>query len=215
VVVVPEQPKIFHIVHCDRLSSIINDGHLFADAEIAKCGRAGTNIGMNRIKQRRLETPIKCRPGLNVGGCVPFYFCPRSIMLYLLHKGNDPDLTYLGGQGPIVHLVGRLHKSVEYAKRENLRWAFTTSNASSKYFRDYCALDQLGEVNWSSMPQKIWTDPQVSEGRQAEFLIEARFPWTLVEYIGVSSAEVMTQVNAALSKSQHKPQVGIQEPWYY
>jgi ssDNA thymidine ADP-ribosyltransferase, DarT len=28
-----------------------------------------------------------------VGEYVPFYFCPRSITLFLLHKGNHVDLT--------------------------------------------------------------------------------------------------------------------------
>ncbi|MYI72542.1 MAG: DUF4433 domain-containing protein, partial [Synechococcus sp. SB0673_bin_10] len=31
--------------------------------------------------------PMKCRPVLNVGDCVPFHFCPCSVMLYVIHKG--------------------------------------------------------------------------------------------------------------------------------
>lgn len=33
---VPERPKIYHIVHVDRLHSILNDSHLFCDAEIVR-----------------------------------------------------------------------------------------------------------------------------------------------------------------------------------
>jgi hypothetical protein len=58
---------------------------------------------MSTIKERRLRLAIECRPGLRVGDCVPFYFCPRSVMLFLLDRGNHPDLTYRGGQGPILH----------------------------------------------------------------------------------------------------------------
>jgi len=47
---------------------------------------------------------VKCHPGTKVGQYVPFYFCPRSIMLYILHRGNHPDLDYREGQGPILHL---------------------------------------------------------------------------------------------------------------
>ena len=49
-------PKIYHIVHLDRLPSIIADGSLWCDAEIARRTEAnadsGTTIGMNNIKQR-------------------------------------------------------------------------------------------------------------------------------------------------------------------
>ena len=75
-------PKIYHIVHVDRLPSIIADGSLWCDAEIARRTEAnadiGTMIGMNSIKQRRLtELTLDSHPSLYVGQCVPFYFCPR------------------------------------------------------------------------------------------------------------------------------------------
>ena len=105
----PTEPKIYHIVHVDRLASIVADGCLWSDAALQRRERPGTTIGMSTIKQRRLTNPVKCRPGLNVGDCVPFYFCPRSIMLYVIHMANSPELDYRGGQGPIVHLEADLH----------------------------------------------------------------------------------------------------------
>ena len=65
----PANPKIYHIVHMDRLSSIIADGHLWCDAEIARreAGKpgAGTTIGLSSIKQRRLnELQLTSHPGL-------------------------------------------------------------------------------------------------------------------------------------------------------
>src|SRR5687767_4903348 len=102
---VPTQPKIYHIVHVDRLQSIIADDHLWCDAEIHWCQPLGTTIGMNNIKRRRLyELMLDSHPGLKVGDCVPFYFCPRSVMLYVIHIDNNQELTYHGGQGPIIHM---------------------------------------------------------------------------------------------------------------
>ena len=60
----------------------------------------GTAIGMNSIKQRRLNSTLNSYPNLRIGDCVPFYFCPRSIMLYLIHQANHPELRYRGGQDP-------------------------------------------------------------------------------------------------------------------
>lgn len=71
---VPEKVRIYHIVHLDRLPSIISDGHLWSDAETGKRGSPGTTVGMKSIKERRLSAPMSCHPGLTVGSCVPFYF---------------------------------------------------------------------------------------------------------------------------------------------
>lgn len=46
---VPAQPKIYHIVHVDRLPSIVADGCLWCDAEIVRRAPKGTTIGMNSI----------------------------------------------------------------------------------------------------------------------------------------------------------------------
>ena len=140
----PAAPKIYHIVHVDRLASIVADGVLWSDAALQRRARPGTTIGMSIIKQRRLTNPVKCRPGLNVGDCVPFYFCPRSVMLYLIHRANHPELDYRGGQGPIVHLEADLHEAANWAERHERRWAFTLSNAGSRYFQDRCDLAQTG-----------------------------------------------------------------------
>ena len=91
---------------------------------------------MTGIKQRRLtELTLSSHPGLHVGDCVPFYFCPRSVMLYLIYQGNHPELTYRGGQGPIIHLEADLHATVAWAVGAGRRWAFTLSNAGSYFFQ--------------------------------------------------------------------------------
>ncbi len=216
----PAAPKIYHIVHVDRLPSIIADGVLWCDAEIVRRAPPGTTIGMNSIKQRRLtQLHLSCHPGLLVGGCVPFYFCPRSIMLYLIHMANHPELAYRSGQGPIVHLEADLNHAVAWADRNQRRWAFTLSNAGSSYFEDRGDLAQLDEIDWSAVQTNRWAGNGVSrsvkEGKQAEFLVEQSFPWELVTRIGVRSQQVYGQVRAALQGAAHRPHVQIAPDWYY
>ena len=178
----PAKPMIYHIVHVDRLPSIIADGALLSDAALQENPRPGTTIGMSEIKQRRLESQLSSRPGLCVGECVPFYFCPRSVMLYLVYRGNRPGLEYLGGQDQIVHLEADLHEAVAWAEKHRQRWAFTLSNAGAHYFKDRCDLSQLGEIDWNAVQSRQWQGQ--SEGKQAEFLMEQSFPWSLVRRIG-------------------------------
>lgn len=217
---VPTHPKIYHIVHVDRLSSIIADDYLWCDAEILRRVPPGTTIGMNGIKKRRLtELTLTSYPDLHVGDCVPFYFCPRSIMLYLLYQANHPELAYHGGQRLIVHMEADLRDSVAWAKTANRRWAFTLSNAGANYFEDRCDLRQLDEINWDAVQANQWSGngiaPSIKEGKQAEFLIEYSFPWHLIERIGVHSTEIYKQVANVLPRRGHRPQVEIKPDWYY
>lgn len=211
---VPAQPKIYHICHVDRLPSIVADGCLWCDAEIARRTPPGTSIGMNSIKQRRMnELTLTSHPGLHVGDCVPFYFCSRSVMLYLICQANHPDLSYRNGQGPIIHLESDLRAVVDWANQKNRRWAFTLSNAGSRFFEDRADLAQLREIDWDAVHARDWQ--QCKEGKQAEFLVERSFPWPLVERVGVISQAVYNQVVNALPAGGQRPCIEIRTDWYY
>lgn len=211
---IPTQPKIYHIVHVDRLASILASGGLLCDARIIAQGAAGTTIGMNSIKQRRLtRLTLDSYPDLYVGQCVPFYFCPRSIMLYVIHRADSDELTYKGGQGPIIHLQADLHSCVKWAKKNQRRWAFTMSNAGSYYFEDANKLSDLDKLDWSAINATHWQG--CKEGKQAEFLMEDSFPWHLIEEIGVESKAIYTQVVNTLKSETHRPPVSINTHWYY
>ncbi|OWK49057.1 hypothetical protein PSOLE_02790 [Pseudomonas oleovorans subsp. oleovorans] len=209
---VPAQPKIYHICHVDRLPSIIASAGLLSDAVLLNQALPGTVIGMNHIKQRRLQLELDSHPGLHVGECVPFYFCPRSVMLFLISRGHQ-DLAYNGGQGPIVHLQADLHATVQWANAQARRWAFTLSNAGSNYFEDRADLAQLNEIDWDAVAARIWHP--CKEPKQAEFLLEQSFPWHLVERIGVQSRQIYTQVANALPAQGHRPTVELRPEWYY
>jgi ssDNA thymidine ADP-ribosyltransferase, DarT len=211
----PSQPKIYHIVHVDKLTSIIADGCLWSDAIMARRIGVGTVIGMSSIKQRRLTLPVDCHPGDPVGDYVPFYFCPRSIMLYVIHCANHPELAYRGGQGPIIHLEADLHGVVAWADANGRRWAFSLSNAGAFYAQFRSRLTQLDEVNWPAVAATDFRPADVKEGKQAEFLVHQSFPWELVERIGVLSQGVAQQVANAMQGSVHRPRVEIRRDWYY
>lgn len=124
-------------------------------------------IGMSNVKQRRLsELQLASHPGLFVGQCVPFYFCPRSVMLFLIHRQNA-ELAYRGGQAPIVHLEADLHTTVAWAQQHQRRWAFTASNAGSRYFDDWSDLALLHSLDWNTVQARNWIG--CKEGKQAEF----------------------------------------------
>ncbi len=206
-------PKIYHIVHVNRLASIVADGYLWSDSDVRKHHLPGTTIGMSDVKNRRLRLRLTSHPELSVGDCVPFYFCPRSVMLYVIHRANHPSLSYRGGQQPIIHLEADLIQVVAWADTEARRWAFSTSNAGSSYFLDYSDLARLDELDWQSVRARDWQDHK--EGKQAEFLVERSFPWSLVSRIGVMSRPIYNQVSRSIQGANHRPEVAMRPDWYY
>lgn len=209
----PARPKLYHITAVTNLPSIIADG-LLSDAIMIGRGGPATPIGMSRLKARRLTLPVTCHGGMKVGDFVPFYFCPRSVMLYLLHKGNHVDLRYRGGQEPIVHLEVDMHAVIEWATTNGVRWAFTARNAAAVYNVEFFAsIDELGRIDWAAVETTDWA--AVKEAKQAEFLVHGRLPWELVSAVGVCSPATLDQAARALSSAAHRPPVMIRRDWYY
>ena len=153
---------LYHITHVDNLRAIVDDDCLWSDQELLDKQNDRTVIGFDTIKRRRLEEiAVSSHPGTFVGHYVPFYFCPRSPMLFVIHKRNE-ELDYKGGQDRIVHLVSRIGLAVEAAGDEP--WAFSDGNAGARYARFCNNLDQIDEyVNWSAVDAHYWSDPTVEE----------------------------------------------------
>jgi len=212
----PAQPKIYHITHVDNLAPIVGAGCIEADGRRVGQGGGQRSIGMTEIKRRRLvEIAVSCHPDTMVGEYVPFYFCPRSIMLYILHMRNHPDLTYRGGQGPILHLQVDMESAINWADQHGVRWAFSDRNAGSYIADFHCSRSALDKIDWNAVTSTDFRDHLVKEGKQAEFLIHDTCPWHLVEKIGVLNDNIRNQVNGILHDVPHKPVVTIERTWYY
>ncbi|MCX6843485.1 MAG: DUF4433 domain-containing protein [candidate division WOR-3 bacterium] len=213
---VPAQPKIYHITPVDNLPGMLADGCLVSDATIVARGGPAVVIGMSEIKKRRIESlEVSCHPGTKVGDYVPFYFCPRSVMLYVIHMANHPSLTYRGGEGPIVHLEADLHEVVAWADRHEKRWAFSLSNAGSFYAQFRAQVEQLTELDWPHIQATDFYRAEVKEAKQAEFLVHEQFPLKLVSRIGTHSENIRKRVQELLRGCEHVPLVEVRPDWYY
>lgn len=211
---VPDQIKIFHILHIDRLSSILSKGFIFCDAYMRGTSIGGTTIGMSSIKATRCFKKLSNYPDLTVGACTPFYFCPRSIMLYMIYKGNHPQFSYRGGQNPIIHIVADFYRTIEWAKLNDRRWVFTPTNAAAYYTEDYNNVSMLNKLNWKVIASNDWKENR--EQKQAEFLIEHSFPITLIEKIGVYSPKYATHAKKIMSQCESPIiDVNVEPGWYY
>ena len=213
---IPKNPKIYHITHIGNLENILYYEVIWSDAKRLELGLECEIVGMSEIKRRRLEElEVKCHSGTMVGEYAPFYFCPRSIMLYIFYMGNHPGIDYQEGQDPIIHLQADLKASVKWATNNNILWAFSDINAGTYAAQFYDDLSQLNDIiNWSAIEATDWRDAAIKEYKQAEFLIYESFPWELVEKIGVCNRRIRDQVIEKLG-NRDSPEVRIERDWYY
>ena len=106
-----------------------------------------------------------------------------------------------------------MYKTAEWADKNNLRWAFTDSNAGSSYFNDYSDFRNLDTIDWEAVDAVQWSGRQ--DKKQAEFLVEQHFPWELIEEIGVYSFRQQEQVSSIIGSRARNIQIRIHREWYY
>jgi hypothetical protein len=206
-------PLIYHITNYRNLPGIIQSGGLFSDNKCSGENLQYTNIGHSHIKQRRSDRRIPCRPGVNVGDCVPFYFGNRSPMLYSIHGGYVEG--YQNRQQDVIYLVS----STECVAQSSVEWCFTDGNAATgitKFYTDMTILDQL---NWEYIDARIWKDndshPDRKRQKQSEFLVYHFFPWSLVQSIGVYNQDMLSCIQNLFNQNNCIIPVSVETTWYY
>jgi hypothetical protein len=206
----PADPEIFHITHASNLPSILRAGALLSDSRCQQLGVGATNIGYRHIKERRLRRQVPKAAGGCLGDYVPFNFCPRSVMLYVIKSGHD---DYRDGQERVIHLRSTVRTAVAVGRP----WVFTDRHAEVAHALYLDDLARLDEIAWEVMPLQFWSggkvDPEVKELRQAEFLVHEFIPWGAIQEIGVMSAATAREVQGYLGPGG--PPVNVRTGWYY
>lgn len=206
--------KLYHITHIRNLESLIEKGGIMCDSAMNEDCIEHVGIAHRHIKERRARKCVPLNPGGTLADYVPFYFAPRSPMLYAIHTGYVEG--YSEGQGTVLHLV----TSVDTILTKKLPFVFTDGHAEmaiSRFFQDVSDMDQ---VDWDIMNATYWNDTEQdndrSRRRQAEFLVRDFFPWKLIEEIGVMNDAVADRVDDLLPSSERRsPAVTVQRKWYY
>jgi hypothetical protein len=209
----PVPTPIYHITHVANLARILAEGGLLCCNLIRQRGVAYQNIAFETVQDRRARKIVPCGPGGNLHDYVPFYFGPRSPMLYTLSRGNVPGHT--GGQRPVVHLVS--FTQVVYTA--NRPAVFTDGHGIMDYTGHFTDPAHLGRIDWPLMTSRWWNptidDPDRRRRRQAEFLVHQQVPWGLITGIGVLDEQMQALVEQVLRGASHRPAVTVQRAWYY
>ncbi len=153
-----------------------------------------------------MQRSVTAGPRGKLGEYVPFYFCPRSVMLYVISRGAS---DYVGQQREIVHLVSRVSIATQ-----GTRWAFSDRHAEVGHAEHFDDLVHLAKIQWDAVDAENWA--QCKEEKQAEFLIKDFCPWDKIRFIGVHDAALIPEVNRILEPAPDlKPRVEPRPRWYY
>jgi len=201
---------IYHITPIDNLESIISEGGLLAYNVMLETGTNYTNIAYENIQYRRARIRVPCGAGGVLHDYVPFYFAPRSPMLYTINRGNVPNYTQ--GQEAVIHLVSHVE---DIDARGDLDFVFTDGHAVMEFTTFFDDLNYLDNIDWDVMEARYWRDTNEDNDRkrrrQAEFLVRNFLPWELITEIGVMNSTIKANTENILQNFTHKPSVIVQK----
>jgi hypothetical protein len=209
----PVPTLVFHITRFEHLASMVTHG-LLSDRRAQERGMVQFEIGNVDIKVRRARRDVPIAPGGMVADYVPFYFAPRSPMLYAIDRGNVP--AYQQGCEEIVYLVS----STQTLREQGLTVLGTDRNATKDYAEFTAADDRLTEiVDWALMKAHMWKNtpeaPDRMERRQAELLVHPHVPWLAIIGVATKSQDVKTRVETVLTELGHSTPVAVRPGWYF
>lgn len=211
---IPKNIPIYNFTDAKNLPGILEAGRIYCKSDLPPDAHK-TNISHYDIQQVRQRKKVRCGPGGVLHDYVPFYFAPRSPMMFAISRGNVENCS--SDTKRLVYFVS----SLDRVQRSGLRVVFSDGQATKAFTKIYDDPASLGKIDWPLMRVRYWhdtdEDPDRKRRRQAEFLVHASFPWEAVEYLAVKNANMKRRLDKYLSKTwPHKTKpVKVQPGWYF
>jgi len=202
----------FRITHRDNLNHVLRHGlvnkhHENADKNFVAIGnfeiidvRSGTEAGL---------------PGYgNIGEYVPFYFTPRSIMLYNIVTGYYAPKVPKRSKDEIIVIRCRIEDLVKGSQ-----WFFTDGQANDGETTHYNDLKHLAQIDWECIQHGDFSKSDGDYDRQrryqAEFLVHDSVPVEHIESICVYSQEMKNWAEQKINVAGLKIPVYIHQPYFF
>jgi hypothetical protein len=211
----PDPTPIYRIMHVDNLRICLQRKGLPACNHTPDDGLAYKKIHNEDIQSNRRIRRIPCGPRGVIHDYVPFYFGPRSPMLYQLHTGWVAG--YDEGQEPLVYAVS----TAQAVADAGLGFVFSDGHGIARITKWFDDLADLDKLDWEAIYSTWWKDDldhmDRQRRKQAEFLVHESCDWRLIQEIGVLNNRMKTRVTNILNEFAAKLRrpVHIRRPWYY
>ncbi len=221
---VPNPVRLFHITAIANLPAICAAGALLSKNAGAAAGIDYQNIAHQGAQGARAARAVPNRPGGVVHDYVPFYFAPRSPMLFAINGGRVANCQWR--QGDIVHL----ETTVDRVVAGDMPFVFYDRNATLAFARSFTDLARLDAVAWDLLTEHPTLDGFCAywlnkhsveryadrmERRQAEFLLHDRVPLGKFVRIGVIDENRAANVRTILAAAGVNLPVEAKPEWYF
>jgi len=203
-------PAIYHFTHGKNLEAIVAAGELRASATAATT----VDIADAKIKGGRKNRAVTCGPGGTVGDYVPFYFAPRSPMLFRIQQGGVEGVD--GNPAGLVYFA----TTTERLDAAGLPWVSTDGNAAAAVTQFFDDPALLGEkVDWPLMGAVYWNntaeDGDRVRRRGAECLVHRVVPLEVIDEIGVHNTASRKRAREILAAEGRDLAVAVRRNWYF
>lgn len=208
--------EVLHFTHINHLPTIIHS-NLQCDDAVRESQLLSNEVGNISVKQHRRGRPINVGPRGPVSGYVPFYYAPRSPMMFAIERGSVP--TFQEGSGRLIYLVTSLERLVSLGHLVVL----TDRNAALDYaeHRLFAPDDMIddGFIDWELMEERMWADtpadPTRRERRMAEALVCDHVEWAAIEYVVTKNRRIADRASTILAQNRVDLPVKVNPSWYF
>lgn len=206
----PERALIFRITHIANLPWILDHGLHCANSTVRDPNFVA--IGKPEIIVKRAGTAIAVTPGGTLSDYVPFYFTPRTPMLYNITSGFGGMKQTL--RSDIIILVASLRRLSE----ERVPFLIADRHALVQTAEYASGLELLDRLDWKSWRASDFShrpdDPARFDRYQAEALIHRHLPTTLLDHLVCYRAEQQGPLASAVKDRNLSIPVSPQPGWY-
>lgn len=198
----------FRLVHIKNIPHILDVGFVLPSSP--KASDSYVQIGDNNVIVKR--NTMSNHAGIDLREYIPFYFGPRSPMLYVIQKGYNGVVSY--HPSALVYCVVRLDNLREHG----IDCMFTDGHALSS-ITQYYSKENLGRiddiVNKEDVYAKYWDsedDLDLKRRKEAELLVKTELPAKHIKGFVVYDNEARDQL---MGYGINASMIAVKESFYF
>lgn len=202
----------YRITHINNLPLLLQNG--IVNKHHPNASSAYIEIGNPEIIDVRSDTPVKIDGYGMIGDYVPFYFTPKSIMLYNIITGYWHPVVPKRDKSEILVIRCLIEELVRLPT-----WFFTDGQANKNFTKHFNNLELLSEIDWTCIQNSNFKndsgDPDRSRKYQAEFLVHQEVPIDCIESLNVYNQQAADVVADMLNNNNSNLAVHIQPQYFF
>lgn len=205
----PEKALIFRIIHRDNLAWVLKNGLHCASSEVRDPGFV--TVGNQSIIERREAMSVPIVPGGSLSDYVPFYFTPKSPMMFNIHTGNRVQQRK---PAEIVIFVS----SLPLLAAQGVPFVFTDRHAVTNPLFSSDLAD-LGRLPWSDLQNADFRRDPENPGKfecyQAEALVHRHLPVEALQGVACYNDDVREAVQNTIVQAGASVKAVTRRGWYF